>query len=49
MYLASAKNVSNDADLRKEFYKNAKSQLNLLKTIGIIQMEKELINKYKSM
>jgi hypothetical protein len=47
--LASAKNVSNDADLRKEFYNNAKSQLNLLKTIGVIQMEKELVKRYKSM
>jgi hypothetical protein len=43
----SAINVSRDAKLRKEFYKNAVSQFNLLKTIGITQMEKELLKEYK--
>jgi hypothetical protein len=31
-----------DAQLRKEFHKNAASQLTLLKAIGVSQMEKEL-------
>jgi hypothetical protein len=44
---ASAIGVSRDATLRKEFYKSAKSQLNLLKTIGVTQMEKELLREYK--
>jgi hypothetical protein len=43
----SAINVSRDAKLRKEFYKSAMSQLNLLKTIGVTQMEKELLKEYK--
>jgi arginine deiminase len=33
--------------LRKEFYKSAESQLGLLKTIGVTQMEKELLKEYK--
>jgi hypothetical protein len=45
----SATGVSRDAQLRKEFYKSAKSQLNLLKTIGVTQMEKELLKDYKPM
>lgn len=43
----SATGVSRDAALRKEFYKSAMSQLNLLKTIGVTQMEKELLREYK--
>jgi len=43
----SAISVSRDASLRKEFYKSAQSQLDLLKTIGITQMEKELLKEYK--
>jgi hypothetical protein len=43
----SAINVSRDAKLRKEFYKNAVSQFNLLKTIGVTQMENELLKEYK--
>jgi hypothetical protein len=38
----SAKNISRDSELRKEFYKSAASQLALLKAIGVSQMEKEL-------
>jgi hypothetical protein len=38
----SAKVISRDAAVRKEFYKSASSQLSLLKTIGVSQMEKEL-------
>jgi hypothetical protein len=45
--LTSAKYVSRDANLRKEFYKSAASQLNLLKSIGVSEMEKEFENKVK--
>jgi arginine deiminase len=31
----------------EEFYKSAESQLGLLKTIGVTQMEKELLKEYK--
>jgi hypothetical protein len=43
----SAKYISRDAELRKEFYKSAASQLALLKAIGVSQMEKELEKKVK--
>ena len=43
----AATNVARDAKLRKEFYKSAMSQFNLLKTIGVTQMEKELLKEYK--
>jgi len=43
----SATNIARDAKLRKQFYKSAVSQFNLLKTIGVIQMEKELLKEYK--
>jgi hypothetical protein len=44
----SAKNISRDSELRKEFYKSASSQLALLKAIGVSQMEKELEKQVKS-
>lgn len=44
----SARLVAHDKDLRSEFYKTAMSQLNLLKLIGVTEMEKELIRSYKS-
>lgn len=47
--ITSATSVARDAKLRKEFYKNATSQISLLKTIEITEMEKELlraINQY---
>jgi uncharacterized membrane protein (Fun14 family) len=44
----SAKNISRDSELRKEFYKSAASQLALLKVIGVSQMEKELEKNVKS-
>jgi hypothetical protein len=44
---SSAASISRDAELRKQFYKSAKSQLSLLKTIGVAQMENELLKKYK--
>lgn len=43
----SATNIAREKDIREEFYKNAKSQLALLKTIGVSQMEKELIKKFR--
>jgi len=43
----SALGVARDAELRKEFYKTAASQLSLLKTIGVTQMENELLKEYK--
>jgi len=46
--IRSATLVAQDSELRREFYNTAKSELNLLKTIGVTQMEKELIKKYKS-
>jgi hypothetical protein len=45
----SAKHISRDSELRKEFYKSAASQLNLLKAIGVSQMEKELEEETKSL
>ena len=44
---ASAKYAAGDAKLRKEFYKTAASQLSLLKSIGVSQMEKDLEEKVK--
>jgi len=46
--LRSATLVARDKELRREFYNTAMNQLTLLKTIGVTQMEKELIKKYKS-
>lgn len=43
----SAQNISQDARLRKEFYKSAESQLTLLKTLGVSQMEKKFEEKVK--
>ncbi|MGA9154300.1 MAG: hypothetical protein WBZ36_27270, partial [Candidatus Nitrosopolaris sp.] len=45
----SAIHISRDSELRKEFYKSASSQVSLLKSIGVSQMEKELEGKYKKM
>jgi hypothetical protein len=44
----SAKSMSRDYDLRKEFYKSASGQLTLLKAIGISQMEKEIEKQIKT-
>ncbi len=44
----SAMNVSQDVELRKEFHKSATSQLDLLMSIGVSQMEKELEAKAKN-
>jgi ABC-type multidrug transport system fused ATPase/permease subunit len=45
---SSAKVISRDSAVRKEFYKSASSQLSLLKTIGVSQMEKELEKEVKT-
>jgi hypothetical protein len=45
---ASAKLVSQDKKLRQEFFQSAEKQLALLKTIGKVQMEKELEKSLKS-
>ena len=45
--ITSATSVARDAKLRKEFYKSAMSQISLLKTIGVTEMEKELLKDYK--
>lgn len=44
---ASAKQISEDVNIRKDFYRSAASQLSLLKTIGVSQMEKELEGRVK--
>lgn len=45
----SASIVARDKELRQEFYRTAESQFTLLKAIGAIQMEKELVRKFRSM
>jgi predicted restriction endonuclease len=44
---ASAKYISGDANLRKEFYKSAASQLDLLKSIRVSEKEKEYENRIR--
>ena len=41
-----AKDVPQDLKTKEEVYESAKSQLNLLKTIGMTQMENEFVKKY---
>ena len=45
--LISARRVSEDAHLRKEFYKSAETQMSLLKTIGVTEMEKQIMKRCK--
>ena len=45
----AAKHIARDAEVRREFYKSASSQIALLKTIGVSQMEKELEVEVKSL
>jgi hypothetical protein len=45
---SSAKVISRDSVVRKEFYKSGSSQLSLLKAIGVSQMERELEKEVKS-
>ena len=44
----SATLVAQDKELRREFHNVAMSQLGLLKTIGVTEMEKQLMKSYKS-
>ena len=44
----SAVNVSQDGELRRNFRKSAIAQLNLLRSIGITQMENELVRNFKN-
>jgi hypothetical protein len=44
----SAALLARDKELRGEFYRSAMSQLSLLKTIGVTEMENQLIKSYKS-
>ena len=46
--LRSATLAARDKELRKEFYNTAMSQFGLLKTIGVTEMEKELLKRYRS-
>jgi hypothetical protein len=46
--LSSAQNISRNIQIRKELYKSANSHLDLLRIIGMAQMEKELLKRYKS-
>lgn len=46
--IRSATLVSRDRELRTEFYRSASSQLRLLKTIGVTEMESQLMKDYKS-
>jgi len=43
----SATSVSQDAEMRKEFYKSAESRLSLLRAIGVTEMEKQYERKLK--
>jgi ABC-type multidrug transport system fused ATPase/permease subunit len=45
---SSTKVISRDSVVRKEFYNSAESQLSLLRTIGVSQMEKELEREVKA-
>jgi hypothetical protein len=46
--LLSARLVARDKELRKEFYNTAISQMNLLKTIGVTEMETQLMKRYRA-
>lgn len=46
--ILSARLVARDKELRKEFYNTAMSQMGLLKTIGVREMENELMKSYKA-
>ena len=46
--LLSARLAARDKELRMEFYRSATSQISLLKSIGVSEMEKQLMKDYKS-
>ena len=43
----SAKQISEDTELRKRLHKSAENQISLIKTIGVTQMETELLKRFK--
>jgi hypothetical protein len=45
---ASAAHISRDSAVRRELYKSASSQLGLLRSIGVSEMEKEMEKRYKT-
>ncbi len=45
----SAKNIPRDAVLRREVYKRAESQLDLLRAIGVSEMEREIVKQVSSL
>ena len=47
-FITSSKYVSQDIEIRKEFRKSAESQLALLRTIGVSQMEQQLKRTFKN-
>jgi len=44
--LLSARLVARDKELRMEFYNTAMSQMSLLRTIGVTEMERQLMKGY---
>lgn len=46
--LVSAQNISRNVELRKEVYKHATNKMDLLKSIGLAEMENQLLNKYRN-
>jgi hypothetical protein len=45
---ASAVHISRDSEVRKEIYNSVSSQVELLRSIGVSEMEKELEKRYKT-
>lgn len=45
----AAGQISKDTELRKEFYSRAENQLNLLRTIGVTEMESQLMKSCKNL
>jgi hypothetical protein len=43
----SARLVSEDTELRKKLHKSVENQISLLKTIGVSEMEAELLKKFR--
>jgi hypothetical protein len=47
--IVSARFISQDSEIRKELYKSAEGQMQLLRSIGVAQMEKELEERARSL
>jgi hypothetical protein len=45
----SARSIARDAEIRKVFYNSAERQLDLLRAIGVSEMEKELVKQVRSL